>query len=244
MGFNVAARTHVGLVRKLNEDAMLARPGGALWAVSDGMGGHEAGEVASARVIGALEALPAAGSAADARHLSDLAMAALQGVNAELLALSRRHFDNRTIGSTVVAIVADRNGYVCFWVGDSRAYLLRGGLASQLTRDHSLVQDLVDAGILDAAEAESHPNSNVITRAVGVQEQLRIDTVSGELMAGDTFLIASDGLTRLVPAESLVRELGGGDIEAACDRLLALALAEGAPDNVTFVVIRYEGEDG
>lgn len=239
MGFIVATRTHVGLVRKLNEDALLAQSGRSLWAVADGMGGHHAGEVASAMVVNALGAL-SAGS--DAQKLAVDAMAAVQQVNSHLIEMSRQQFENRTIGSTVVALAADRGSYVCFWAGDSRAYLLRDDGVSQLTRDHSLVQDLVDVGILNAVEAESHPNANVITRAVGVADQLKIDSVTGDVRAGDTFLIASDGLTRCVDLNRLGAEVGNDDLEAAADRLLGLALAEGAPDNVTFVIIRYELE--
>lgn len=237
MGFSVATRTHVGLVRKLNEDAVLAQPGRSLWAVADGMGGHDAGEVASAMVVSALGAL-SAGS--NAQQLASDAMKALQAVNLNLIALSRQQFENRTIGSTVVALAADRGSYVCFWAGDSRAYLLRDGAANQLTRDHRLVQDLVDAGILTAIEAETHPNANVITRAVGVDDRLVIDSVTGDVRAGDTFVIASDGLTRYVDADRLLAEVGGCSLDAAADRLLALALAEGALDNVTFAIIRYE----
>jgi serine/threonine protein phosphatase PrpC len=238
MGFSVASRTHVGLVRKLNEDALLAVPGQTLWAVADGMGGHDAGEVASAMVVQALAALA---PGPDAQGVAALAIGALQDVNARLLEISRREFHNRTIGSTVAALAADGASYACFWAGDSRAYRVRAGEAEQLTRDHSLVQDLVDAGILSSAEAENHPNSNVITRAVGVDDKLRIDSVSGDLAPGDIFLIASDGLTRHADAARIAAELAGAEPEAAADRLLALALAEGASDNVTFAIIRFDG---
>jgi len=239
MGFSVATRTHAGLVREFNEDAVLTHPGQFLWAVADGMGGHDAGEVASEMVVRALAEVNAG---EDARQIASDAMAAVQQVNTSLLDLSRESFNNRTIGSTVVAIVADRANYVCFWAGDSRAYLLREGTVSQLTRDHSLVQDLVDAGILNAEEAENHPNSNVITRAVGVEETLKIDLTTGALQEGDTFLIASDGLTRCVDAGNLEAELAGPDIEAVADCLLAATLAKGAPDNVSFAIIRCEPE--
>ncbi len=237
MGFRVVSRTHVGLVRKLNEDALLARPDRNLWAVADGMGGHHAGEVASAMVIEALETVDLE---TDAPQIAADAKNALQAVNARLLDLSRNQFQNRTIGSTVVAVTADESRYACIWAGDSRAYLLRNGEASQLTRDHSLVQSLVDAGMLSPEEAEFHPNANVITRAVGVEDILKIDSVAAELFPGDQFLIASDGLTRFVKADRLFAELKSDDLEAAADRLIDLAFAGGAPDNVSFVIVRHE----
>jgi serine/threonine protein phosphatase Stp1 len=237
MGFDCIARTHVGLVRKLNEDSVLNGASQRVWAVADGMGGHDAGEIASAMIT---EALGAIGPADNADALGVQALAVLQDVNVRLLDMARRLFERRTIGSTVVGLVADDESYVCFWAGDSRAYLLRDGAVVQLTRDHSLVQDLVDAGILNAQEAENHPNANVITRAVGVDDVLKVDTVEGELRPGDIFLIASDGLTRFVDPDILAAELANQDLENAADRLISLTLALGAPDNVSFVIIRVQ----
>lgn len=229
-GFLSVARTHVGCRRKLNEDAVLAGPGDRrLWAVADGMGGHDAGEVASAMVVEAL-----ARCEADARA----AMAALDAVNARLVELGRSGAETRTIGSTVVGLVAGFDNFTCFWAGDSRAYRLRGGQLVRLTRDHSLVQDLIDAGMIGEEEAESHPNANVITRAVGVADQLKVDSVRGELRPGDTFLLASDGLTRLVSDAELGAELSESDLDAAADRLLGLTLEREAPDNVSLILVR------
>lgn len=241
MEFDCIARTHVGLVRKLNEDSILNDSGQHIWAVADGMGGHDAGEVASAMIV---EALAAIIPEADAAGLCAQALAALQDVNTRLIELARRYNEQRTIGSTVVGLVADAARYVCFWAGDSRAYLWREGAVVQLTRDHSMVQDLVDAGILNAQEAENHPNANVITRAVGVSNELKIDCMSGELCPGDLFLIASDGLTRLVDTRLLETELANQDIEKAADRLINLSLALGAPDNVSFVIVRVSPSSG
>lgn len=237
MGFDCIARTHVGLVRKLNEDSVLNGASHRLWAVADGMGGHDAGEIASAMIT---QELAAIGPARDAATLSIRALAVLQDVNARLIDMARRLYERRTIGSTVVGLVADDDRYVCFWAGDSRAYLLRDGAVEQLTRDHSLVQDLVDAGILNEQEAENHPNANVITRAVGVADILKVDTVEGELRPGDIFLIASDGLTRFVDPRILETELANQDLEKAADRLINLTLTLGAPDNVSFVIIRVQ----
>jgi len=236
MGFDCAARSHVGLKRKLNEDSLLECGGRRLWAVADGMGGHQAGEVASAMVCSALSKMPDAESAeASVRHVFSV----LQDVNRELIELAGRSYQDRTIGTTVVGLVADQTSYKCFWVGDSRAYRLRSGVVEQLTRDHSLVQDLVDAGMLQPEEAEGHPNANVVTRAVGAMDVLRVDMVGGDLQSGDTFLLASDGLTRLVNKADLEVVLAEPDLSAAGDRLIEISLERGAPDNVTLVLVRF-----
>jgi len=225
----------VGLRRTLNEDAILASAERGLWAVADGMGGHEAGEVASAMVIEALTACEANG---DARTLAAAALTALEDVNDQLQAMARASAGERTIGSTVVGLAADDHTYTCFWAGDSRAYVKRDGIVLQLTRDHSLVQELVDAGMLNADEAERHPNSNIITRAVGAEVILRLDTATGDLQAGDLFLLASDGLTRLVDDDELLDKLAGSDLEAIADGLIAAALDRGGPDNISVILVR------
>src|SRR5262245_27249983 len=234
-GFDQVAKTHVGCRRRLNEDAVLACPDRRLWAVADGMGGHDAGEVASAMVVGALSRHPAdeSGQASAAGVL-----AALDDVNARLVEMGRTGFDSRTIGSTVVGLVAQDHRFVCFWAGDSRAYRVRDGKITRLTRDHSLVQDLVEAGMISEREAETHPNANVITRAVGAADRLEADTVGRDLPPDDLFLLASDGLTRLVSDQEILSALQGGDIENSATSLLELALDRDAPDNVSLIVLR------
>ncbi|WP_066556447.1 PP2C family protein-serine/threonine phosphatase [Croceicoccus bisphenolivorans] len=229
MDFFCASRTHVGLRRKLNEDAFLVSPDTGLWVVADGMGGHEAGDIASRMIVEAIGALP------------DVAFegpeAALRAVNAALVRLAAQRYGERTVGSTAVVLSVKDSAYRCLWVGDSRAYLLRSGKLGQLTRDHSLVQDLVDAGMLNAEDAEGHPNANVVTRAVGASTDLQVDVVTGTIMHGDLFLLASDGLTRVVPHDDLHRILSTGTLEQKADRLIARTLESGAPDNVTIVLI-------
>lgn len=229
MGFTSSSRTHAGLRRKLNEDALLCNPAAGIWAVADGMGGHEAGEVASGMIIEALGALPGASASSAKRTLED--------VNAALVHLASEHYQQRTIGSTAVVLATDGNTYHCLWVGDSRIYLLRDGAVRQLTRDHSLVQDLVDAGMLNAADAENHPNANVITRAVGAAQRLNVDVVDGEILPGDLFLLASDGLTKVVANDELADLLSAGTLDEVADSLIALTLERGAPDNVSVVLV-------
>lgn len=235
MRFECVSRTHVGLRRKINEDSILVETDRGLWAVADGMGGHEAGEVASAAVVEALRRLPAS---QDLDVLAAEAIEALRGVNGELIRLAQSNDSERTIGTTVVglAIIGDR--FRCFWAGDSRAYWIRDGEIMRLSRDHSLVQDLVDAGMLQPEEAERHENANVITRAVGVRNTLEVDTVSGDAKPGDLFLLASDGLTRLVDDGEIAAEIGRGSLEQSADALLETVLTRGAPDNVSLIITR------
>ena len=235
MGFECVSRTHPGLKRKVNEDSILVRTERGLWVVADGMGGHEAGDVASAKVVEALSMIPPHSRVDD--FVTD-AVGALKNVNHELIQLARSDHVAKTIGSTVVGIAISGGEFGCFWAGDSRAYRVREGEIAQLSRDHSLVQDLMDAGMLAPAEAETHPNANVITRAVGASEELRVDTSGGDTKPGDLFLLASDGLTRVVDDDLIYEELIGNEPERAADRLLETVLARGAPDNVSIIIIR------
>lgn len=234
MGFECVSRTDVGLRRKINEDAVLVRTPRGLWAVADGMGGHEAGEVASAMVTEALSRLH---PVENLENFVGEAVTALGEVNHRLIELARSDWGGRTVGSTIVGLAIRNREYRCFWAGDSRAYRLRGGQIVQLSRDHSLVQDLVAAGMLDAEEAPHHPQANVITRAVGVTEALKVDTAGGEARPGDMFLLASDGLTRVVDDDELAAELTKGPPAEAADRLIATVLERGAPDNVSLIIV-------
>lgn len=235
MAIESVSRTHVGLRRKVNEDSLLVRDDCRLWVVADGMGGHEAGDVASGKVAEALRLLP---PAADIDALVDDAIQALKQVNHQLIDLAGGQDSQRSIGTTVVGLAVGDSGFRCFWAGDSRAYRLRDGQLVQLTRDHSMVQDLVDAGMLRPDEAADHPNSNIITRAVGVAPDLRVDTVSGDVRPGDQFLLASDGLTRMVDDQELAAELASKPPETAADSLIETVLSRGAPDNVTLVIAK------
>lgn len=235
MAFECVSRTDVGLRRKVNEDSLLVRTERGLWAVADGMGGHEAGDVASAKVTESLLDLP------QANNLDELvgsAVTALEQVNEELIKLAGGADGKRSIGSTVVGLAIADGQFRCFWAGDSRAYRIRDQKIVQLTRDHSLVQDLVDAGMLQPEEAESHPNSNIITRAVGVANELRIDTVSGDVRPGDRFLLATDGVTRLVSNQELAAELTTNTPPIAAKKLIDTVLARGAPDNASLIITR------
>jgi serine/threonine protein phosphatase Stp1 len=235
LGFECISRTHVGLRRKVNEDSVMLRPDQGLWAVADGMGGHEAGDVASRKVVEALACLP---DGRDIDALTESAVSALNEVNGELIRLARSDHRPRTIGSTAVGLAIRDGEYRCFWAGDSRAYRIRGNAIERLTRDHSLVQGLIDAGMLSSEEAKDHPDANVITRAVGASETLDVEIADGDAQAGDQFLLASDGLTRLVEDDELASIISSWPAGEAADTLIDAVLARGAPDNVSLIITR------
>lgn len=229
--------THLGRVRKLNEDAFLDRGEVGLWVVADGMGGHSAGDFASSLIVDSLETLDprAAGG-----EFADAVESTLKAVHDELMREAERRGPRTVIGSTVLALVLNGDQAIMLWAGDSRLYRLRGHGLVQLTRDHSLVQDLVDAGELTPEQAEHHPQSNVITRAVGAGETLEIDRRDERVSAGDVLLLCSDGLGRVVPADDIVATLRETPTEDAAAALIDKALAFGTTDNVTAVVVRVD----
>jgi type VI secretion system protein ImpM len=237
--WSAAARTHQGNVRKHNEDACLSLPERRIWVVADGMGGHADGDVASREVVRSLEAL------ADDPSLGDLARAArgaLGTVNARLRERAAAGVGRASvIGSTVVALLARGARAVCLWAGDSRIYRLRDGELRALTRDHSVVEELVMRGELSPEVALAHPEANALTRAVGGDDALEIESIEVAVQSGDLFLLCSDGLTKEV-AHAEMREILGRapDPAAACDALVQAALANGGRDNVTVVVARAD----
>ena len=236
--FTSHALTHVGLVRRRNEDAFLDRPAAGLWAVADGMGGHQAGDYASSRIVGALGEIQPPGNL-DA--FADACADRLREVDAELRARAASLGPAAVIASTAVVLLADERGYVCLWAGDSRVYRWRNGELARLTTDHSRVQELLDAGLLSPAAARNHPESNIVTRAIG-GGRLEFGRLNEPLERGDRFLLCSDGLTNMVMDPEIARELGHGGAPAeATQRLLDLVLARGAHDNVTIAVVAEPG---
>ena len=227
------AATDTGTVRKHNEDACANCPDLALWAVADGAGGHQAGEVASAMLVDAIRTIPAALPADETLAQMRLRVAA---VNQALRAEAARRGPRAIVASTIVALLIRGSHFVALWAGDSRAYLLRDGVLRRITRDHSLVQELVEAGSISEAEAEAHPQANVITRAIGAPDDSgEMDKVTGEIALHDRFMLCSDGVTKAVPDAELA-----GVLAATTDPALTVithAMAAGSRDNVTAVVI-------
>ena len=235
MTFRSVGRTDIGRVRKLNEDAFLDRADAGLWAVADGMGGHRKGDVAAARIVYALERIDPDGDAgaylARVRH-------ALTQVNRELYDHGAGVSDAQTMGATVATMFVSNGTYTCVWAGDSRVYRIRDGEAQLLTKDHSFVQDLVDAGDLTEDEAEGHPMSNVITRAVGADRDIELDECQGDIEPGDIFFLTTDGLIRVCAAEDIAEAVHDRDMDGAADALVNMCLARGAPDNLSFVIVK------
>ena len=230
------ALTHPGKVRPYNEDAFLSLPGTGIWAVADGMGGHEAGDVASSQVV---EALANVGYHATLSDLITSCRAQLMQVNAALYDAGFRQ-RAKIIGSTAVVLLTRGSQGAIVWAGDSRAYQLRDAKFRQLSEDHSRVMELVKQGYLEASEAESHPDANIITRAIGVAENLELDVTLFDVQPGDQYLLCSDGLSRYVPDPMLAQLLENDDCVGATDALLKAALNSAARDNITAVVIRAE----
>jgi protein phosphatase len=241
LSFETGAVSHPGRVRTHNEDNLVLRPEFGLWAVADGMGGHQNGALASATVAARLSAIGRAGSAAEL--LAQLERSVLEA-NAELRRQIRVNA-GATMGSTLAVLLVHGRHFACVWSGDSRIYLIRGGRITQVSRDHTEAQDMIERGVLTAEEARSWPRRHVITRAIGVHDKPELEIDNGELQGGDVFVLCSDGLTDHVRDEEILREAATAGAQPACDALLALTLERGASDNVTVIVVRYrQGDDG
>jgi protein phosphatase/serine/threonine-protein phosphatase Stp1 len=230
------AVTHCGTVRPHNEDTFVDAPQLGLFAVADGAGGHAAGEVASGMLAEALSALPAALAPAEALAQIRLAVVA---VHMALQAEAARRGD-AMIASTLVILLIREGHFVALWSGDSRLYLLRAGVLSQVTRDHSLVQALLDEGAITPQQALTHPQANVITRAIGAPDDNgELDKTIGLAKPGDIFMLCSDGLTKVLDDATIAQLMASADPARA---LIDAALSGGARDNVTAVVVRVPPE--
>ena len=232
-----AARTDPGKVRARNEDAFLECPQHGLWVVADGMGGHQGGDIASQLIVASLADLPVEVDF-DAR---------LKNVRQCLHWLNRRLGQELTVtagrsdsimGRTVVAVLMEGNRAACVWAGDSRCYLWRGQRLYQLSRDHSLQQQLIDEQQMSAEQAKAHPSAHALTRAVGASEQLTLDVLELETCPDDAFLLCSDGLYQSLSTDALGHALNLPAPQLALERLFAGALRGEARDNLTAVVIR------
>ncbi|MET3518229.1 serine/threonine-protein phosphatase [Mesorhizobium sp. M4B.F.Ca.ET.215.01.1.1] len=225
--------SHKGCVRDLNEDSYLVEPRTGLWVVADGMGGHDAGEVASASIVDHLATIGIASSAPDLRaRFEDR----LSRANAEIRGISEAR--GITIGSTFAALLVMDGRFACLWAGDSRVYLVRNASISQISKDHTEVQELLDRGMISAAEALTWPRRNVITHAVGVSDDVVIDYQQGETMPGDIFVLNTDGLTAHVSDAEIEAAVLSAAPQAACENLLETVLARGGTDNVTIILVK------
>lgn len=221
-------------MRERNEDAILTDPSGVLWAVADGMGGYGHGDIASDIVIDLLSEVGEDTLAPQALRSQ------LYAANAEIY---RRSQKTGKMGSTVVAMLLQNSAATIVWAGDCRAYLLRGKSLRMLTRDHTVVQDMVDQGLLGDQDREMHPERHLVTRAVGVETKLELETTIVPLIAGDRLLLCSDGLTCCLSDQAIAGHMAAGySPKAMCDLLVIAALEGSAPDNVSVVsVFAVEG---
>ena len=227
-----SAATHPGAVRPRNEDQVVSRPEIGLWAVADGAGGHGGGEQASAAIAAALESIPPGLTAAEM-----LAQVRLRigGVHAALQSRAAARGPDAIMASTLVVLLLRGGHFAALWAGDSRLYLWRGGAMHRVTRDHSLVQEMVEAGQLREDEAELHPQANVITRAVGQPGAMALDKVADRVLPGDCFLLCSDGLFKALEEGSIAAMLASG---AEAPDFITAALDRRARDNVSVALVR------
>jgi len=231
-----AALTDVGRQRQANEDAYVEAP--PFFAVADGMGGARAGEVASKIAADAFEEEGAPPQPGEAR-LREIAQAA----NREIYELAQREESRRGMGTTLTAALVGDDHVSLGHVGDSRAYLLRDGTLEQLTRDHSLVAELERTGQLEPGEAEHHPQRSIITRALGPEPDVDVDTYTVAGRPGDVFLLCSDGLTSMISDEEVGTLLrSASSLQEAAESLVRAANQSGGKDNITVVLFRL-GED-
>jgi protein phosphatase len=236
--FQTGAASHVGLVRDRNEDNYLVRPEAGIWAVADGMGGHNHGDLASDTVIKALQSIDGASSA---EELLAVCENRIFEANSRLRELGHQ-CDDAIIGTTVAVLLVFDGYFACIWCGDSRIYLIRQGIIAQMSCDHTEVQDLITRGVLTAEEAVTWSGSNAITRAIGALDSPELEMRSGPIDMGDIFVLCTDGLTRHVQDNEILSVVTNSGPQTACDQLVQLTLDRGAFDNITVIVTRCDAE--
>jgi protein phosphatase len=232
--FETGAGTHVGRVRKANEDSYITRPDIGLWAVADGVGGYEAGQLASQTVVSDLDTLgPSVSKADQIARFSERILRANDHIRDLMLERG-----GSPMGSTVASVLIFNRTYACAWSGDSRVYLVRDSTINQLSKDHSEVQELIDEGLITPEQARTWPRRNVITRAIGIFDDPGLEVNEGDVLPGDTFLICSDGLTGHISDDEICAYVDGYRPQEACDRMIAETLERGATDNVSIIIVR------
>jgi len=226
----VCHRTHQGLVRATNQDNWLAES--ALYGVADGMGGHRGGETASRVALQVFR-----NAIGQKKPDADALRVAVEAANRRVFDMASHDETLKGMGTTMSMIWADEKRLLIAHVGDSRIYRLRDGKMQQVTNDHSFVAELVRNNIITPEMAKTHPNRNIITRAVGVDPFVEVDVLEEELLPGDLWLICSDGLHGMVEDAEMEQILTGMELEEAAERLMSRALENGGVDNVTFVLL-------
>lgn len=233
--------TDIGCKRLHNEDAFLASNSKGLWVVADGMGGHDAGDLASSSLVKNLDRIMISESLEDS--VSDIEKS-IQATNDELNDIAADTDSITTIGTTIAMMAARGNDGVVLWAGDSRVYRLRKGVLEQVSRDHSVINDLIDKGVITERDAQSHPDRNKITRSIGINDSVDLERRNVSILEGDRYLICTDGLTKHITDTQMSMlaspELNGKSVEAA-KALIKAALDAGTTDNITAIVIDFIG---
>jgi protein phosphatase len=230
----VLSFSEVGCVRKNNEDAFLTLPEYGVYAVADGMGGHLAGEVAAQTVLDVLKDGAQELKNAAEQEIENCIKAILNRANRQVLESSTRNPANEGMGTTLTALVFRERQVLLAHIGDSRAYLWRGNILTQLTNDHSLVGELVRLGQISIEEADTHPQRHVLVRAVGAAWDIEIDSQIAEWLPGDVFLLCTDGLSNVLSEQDLTEELSKPiSWEGHLENMRSMILERGAPDNFT-----------
>ena len=234
MKFNYASSstTHVGNVRSHNEDSYLERADQGLWVIADGMGGHDAGDFASQLIIQTIKNFELNPGS---ETFTEEVKSALYSVNNRLIELGEKH--ERVNGSTVVAMMVNGNMCDFTWAGDSRLYQLRDNQLVQLTKDHSQAEAYVDMGMLTPEEASTHVSSNLLTRCIGVDRDLQLESGTCELKHNDRYLLSSDGLDKHVSIIDIEKTLNENQRDDALGQLVTMALNDGGTDNITITIV-------
>ncbi len=238
----VSSLTDVGLKRPQNEDRFASwvsdrDPSWAVLVVADGMGGARAGEIASQLAVDhVMEQAPVLDGVTP-----DGLRNVIEGANRIIHHQSQTDSDHRGMGTTCTVVAVHGPQLTFAHVGDSRLYLVRNGAISQITRDHSLVAQLLESNHLTPEEARSDPRRNVVTRSVGVSPNIEVDGGSLALASGDTLVLSTDGLHGLATDDELASHAAGPDLDRACRELIELARSRGGPDNITLILARYQG---
>jgi serine/threonine protein phosphatase PrpC len=244
-----AARTDSGRVRAHNEDAFLLRPDLNFVVVADGMGGYSAGEVASGIATSVLtEALeerlqdPKALRSNDSRQLHRLMVECIEHASASIFEAARLEPGYQGMGTTMVAALFHCHGVSIAHVGDSRGYRLRDGQLEQLTRDHSFLQEQIDAGLITVEQARNSQDRNLVTRAMGVEAEVEVEIHLHDVRTGDLFLLCSDGLTEMLSDRRIAAELTGAlnDLDVVCQTLIDAANDRGGMDNISVALVAVD----
>lgn len=237
----IFSKSHMGMVRTVNQDAYFAGllSDGAVFAVvCDGMGGANAGNIASESAVKLISqyVLNSYRTSMDNNSVISMLCNAIQSANIEIYDMAIKDDSLRGMGTTAVVVIVRNNTAVFCHVGDSRIYLVNDTV-TQLTRDHSIVQSLIDSGKITLAEAKVHPKKNVITRAIGAEENILAESGEIDLEDGNSILLCTDGLTNLVDNENILKIFKEYSIENVCDELINLANKNGGSDNITSVTV-------